>query len=403
MKKRLIALFLVFLFAFAPARAAAQNKLNEAMRRDLVEAILYMFAAYSKDSIDLDKCFFAMLKRGVGACDKYAEIWIGDEEQRELAYSLSGIYYGIGATILPKDNLLILVPFVDSPADSAGLLPGDILLRVDSTDIEVGFTPSDAAKLIRGQQEGTIVNITIARNKKVIGPIAVRRGKISIPSLVYDTVTAKIGYVKIYQFYPGFSNALGRALDSLSGMGARGFVIDVRNNPGGVFDEILSALDKYFSPAPGRLIAEQRNQRGVLKVYQTSGIGIYKDSPVVVLANRFSASAAEVTAAVLKEWGIAEVVGDTTFGKGSVQALFDSLGPLVPRLGMPFSMKLTTAEYFIGDRRVKVDGVGVPPDYVVRDSVIAGPLPLVPLNKARFNLLADPPLQKAVEILKRKM
>jgi len=202
--------------------------------------------------------------------------------------------------------------------------------------------------------------------------------------------------LRIKEFNRNFSKEFSQTVYDLNKRGLTKLIIDIRNNPGGILGEVLTVLDMYFSPAKDRdgYFKKTRSNHRCGKNY---GHRINKRRPVIIIQNRYSASGSEIFSGVLKNWGIAKIVGDTTYGKGSVQQIFN-----FPAEGADpeFMVKLTVSEYFVGNDTVKINRVGVSPHYLVPDSSVEEDSTLVPPNRAKINLKNDGQLRKAYELLK---
>lgn len=389
---RVFSLILAAFFVLSiPASAQRSQDFGKKEWQQVMDFILDKFENEANDSIDLRECLFKILDRGVHGCDPYAGFFTEDEME-VFFISMGSAYSGIGAQILNRNGYVILIPYVGSPAMAAGVLPGDTLIAVDSVRIDKDISLDNVARLIRGPK-GTPVSLKFFRGGtgKII---TVERQEVHLPSLAYDTISADIGYIKIILFGDNLVSDFSEALDSLLAVGIKGIVLDVRDNPGGSLSAVKDLLDINFSPQLRVPMISLTHRGNVRRVDFTDRVGRVRSIPAVVLVNEFSASASEIFAGVLQGWGV-PIVGDTTFGKGSVQTFFPGPG---------FFFKLTTHEYCVGASCVKIDGIGVLPDSVVEDArVVDLSSTPAPAGKLVFNVRADKQLRAALDILRRKI
>lgn len=364
---------------------------------EILDSVLALFEREANTEINLQECFHTMLKRGIRGCDNYAALYIGIDELDEAWGQINNNYSGVGMRLFMRGNNVVVVPMPGYPASLAGIRAGDIIVRVDSTPIAGDMFPSDVAKLIRGPV-GTDVTIFVVRNRQLLPPITVTRANISAPSVVHDILDAEVGYIGVSSFGDSMFMDFGLAIDDLESRGMRGLVLDLRNNGGGFLGVALMLLEYEFSPGPQNTMATLK-KRGVFETsYITAYTGAYENLPIVVIVNEFSASSSEIMAGVLQDWNRAEIVGDTTFGKGSVQTRFVKT---TNDAAIIFGVKLTTYEYFVGNSQSKINDIGVFPDYFVPSSTVLPDTSQVPSMIPDFNL--DGQLKKALEVLKKKM
>jgi carboxyl-terminal processing protease len=278
-----------------------------------------------------------------------------DEEQ-------DGEIQGIGALVSAEDNsdgipgqcaiisetcrLSIISTITDSPADKAGLLPGDIIVGVDGADIS-GWTVDEVTATVRGPT-GTEVSIEVLRDDKPL-TLAITRADVVIPVVESQTV-GDAGYVKLNLFTDGADEQFEEAISRLLGQGVDSLVVDLRDNPGGLLDTAIEVTSVFL--ADGDVVVTQGPD--TTTSYEVSGRSIVpSDLEVVFVVNKGSASASEVVSAVLQERGRATVVGENTFGKNTVQQRFG--------LANGGALKLTIARW-VTPGGLDFGGVGVEPD-----------------------------------------
>lgn len=269
-----------------------------------------------------------------------------------------------------SDGVLIQSVIEGSGAEAAGLRAGDVILRADGVDLS-GMLLNQAIALIRGP-EGTTVRLTVRRGTSVF-EAAVQRMRVRIPTVTHRRLD-DIGYIRLYSFGDTTPELFKQAYFSLKRQGVRGYVVDVRNNPGGYLGAVIELLS-YFLGSQTALIA--RDKHGIAAEYAGAGSVVIQNKPLVVLMNGFSASASEIFAAALKDYEQALLVGETTFGKGTVQSLF-----LLPEGD---ALKLTVEQFFSPKDR-PIHRVGVIPHVVMGDEAETGAMLLLGRGPAQNQL-----------------
>jgi carboxyl-terminal processing protease len=289
----------------------------------------------------------------------------------------SGTYEGVGALVrMNEDNILEIVrPFRGSPAEKAGLLPGDMVLAVDGQIIE-GYGIYEAIALILGP-EGSKVTLTIRRGTDVEPfEIAVERARIEIPNVESEMLEeGEIGYVSLFEFNAKATEQLEKAIEGLLDQGATALIFDLRGNPGGFLDQAVSVSDLFLDEG---VILIERVSDGKEREFTSTDEGPAQDIPLVVLVNGGSASASEIVAGALQDRGRAILIGETTFGKGSVQ--------LPHTLSDGSELRVTIARWFTPNDRA-IHGEGLAPDIEV------------PLTLEDVEAQQDPQLERAIEYL----
>src|SRR4249919_2774914 len=262
------------------------------------------------------------------------------------AYSLlredqRGKYYGVGMTVGPRNNkVIVIAPFVGTPAYRAGIRPGDIIAAVDGKPTD-NMTTGDVADLLKGPK-GTTVHITVLREgaEKPI-EFAVVRDEIPRYSVdLHFMIRPGIGYMHVSGFNETTEHEVAAALDEMGDL--KGLILDLRQNPGGLLTEGVGVADKFLRK--GQLIVSHHGRNSPEKRYVASHGNGGKDYPLVVLVNRGTASAAEIVAGAIQDHDRGLIVGETTFGKGLVQTVY----PLSENTGLA----LTTAHYYTPSGRL---------------------------------------------------
>jgi carboxyl-terminal processing protease len=267
--------------------------------------------------------------------------------------SLEGSFEGIGAQVSEAEGggVRIVEPFEGQPAWKAGLRRGDIILAVDGVDITT-MTLQDAISLIRGPK-GSEVTLTVKSEGQEPRDVTLTRDRISVPAVSYEIREDGIAYLRLGEFSAPAARQVQEALDSLLAENAAGLVLDLRGNPGGFLRTAVDITSQFVGEGP---IVIERFKDGSEEVFNASRGGSALDIPLVVLVNEGSASASEILAGAVQDTGRGILVGETTFGKGSVQ---------VPsELSDGSVLSITTARWFTPNDRL-IHGEGLDPDIAV--------------------------------------
>lgn len=285
--------------------------------------------------------------------------YLPPDDQKAAADQLAGTFEGIGVWVASRDGkLTIVAPIPGSPAEEAGIQPSDVILSIDGKSVE-GLTDSDALELLKGPA-GEKVALLLQRGENDPFTLEVERRKIPLPVVTYTFDSASgIAVIRIFVFGDKTAAELDTALTAAKKDNARGIVLDLRNNGGGWVQSAQETIGRFVSPDKGAALYEDfdPNVEGdeVEQPIIGGDITVY-DLPMVVLVNNGTASAAEIVAGALRDYGRAIVVGETTFGKGSVQRVheFDDGS----------SFRLTFAHWLTPDKHA-IDKVGIEPEFIV--------------------------------------
>ena len=277
------------------------------------------------------------------------------EEYKSFQIGTKGSFGGLGITIGMRDNALTVIsPIEDTPAYKAGIKAGDTIIMIENEPTS-GMNLEDAVSRMRGEP-GTKVKITIMR-KNEPQPIdfTIERAIIKLKSVKFAMSEGGIGYIRLTQFQEESSSEVSDALRALDKAGAKGIILDLRNNGGGLLHEAIN-IASIFLPA-GQSVVYTKDRAGQETHYKTKRIS-YRDNtrPMVVIVNEGSASASEIMAGAMQDHERAVVIGSTTFGKASVQSVIE--------MKDGSAMKLTTARYYTPKGRA-IQGVGIVPDIEV--------------------------------------
>jgi carboxyl-terminal processing protease len=255
-----------------------------------------------------------------------------------------GKYYGVGMSVGPRNNkVIVIAPFVGTPAYKAGIRPGDVIAAVDGKPTD-NMTTSEVADLLKGQK-GTTVHITIIR-EGADKPIEFTVVRDEIPRYSVDLafeIRPGIGYMHVNGFTETTEHEVAQALEKFQNEGElKGLVLDLRQNPGGLLSEGVGVADKFLHK--GQVIVSHHGRNSPEKIYRAAHGNGGKDYPLVVLVNRGTASAAEIVSGAIQDHDRGLVVGESTFGKGLVQTVYP--------LGENTGLALTTAKYYTPSGRL---------------------------------------------------
>ncbi len=290
--------------------------------------------------------------------------------------SLQGEYEGIGAFVDTQgDYLTIISPIAGSPAEAAGLHSGDKVVAIDGEDM-TGFTPEEARQKILGPA-GTDVNLSIARDgESELLKFDITRAKINVASVTGKMLENDIAYVDINTFGDKTSNELNTTLVSLLKNNPKGIIIDLRNNPGGYLNTAVDVASQFI---PDGIVLYEQYGDGTRNSYKVHGNGLATNLPLVVLINEGSASASEILAGALEDYGRATLVGVKSYGKGSVQQW-------VPLSNDQGAARVTIAKWLTPHERA-IDHVGIDPNVYVE------------MTAEDYTSNRDPQLDAAMETL----
>lgn len=326
--------------------------------------------------------FYGALRGMVASLGDPYSVFLEPQDAEEFTEELAGRFEGIGAEIGIKNGRLTIVsPLPESPAEQAGILAGDKVFAIDgydTTDINL----DDAVNRIRGEK-GTEVTLTILRpDETELRDIAITRDTIRIFSVSHEIKETpngkKIGYIKISNFHEDTSTRFRQAVTELLAEGPDGFILDLRNNPGGFLDRSIDVAS-YWVPAGEVVVMEKFSDKNQ-QTHLAAGNDELSNFPTVVLVNGGSASGSEIVAGALKDHDLATLVGQTTFGKGSVQDLTE--------FADGSAVKLTIARWLTPDG-ITIDTEGIIPDEEIE------------LTEEDYNNDRDPQLDRALEILEQ--
>lgn len=285
------------------------------------------------------------------AGDPFTE-FLDVEASQVFEEELSGSFEGIGAELSKDEELIVVVsPIAGFPAEMAGIKAGDAIVEIDG-ESSIDISVTEAVKRIRGEK-GTTVNLGIIRDGQRLD-FEITREKISIASVESEIVAENIGVIRISRFGEDTSRLVNEAAQKFKNENVTGIILDLRGNPGGLLDSSVDVSSVWLKD--GQIVLEERRGDEVIRTFTAEGNPILNGTDTVVLIDEGSASASEIVAGALNDNGAATLIGQKSYGKGSVQE--------VNRLNYGGILKVTVARWFTPDG-VNIDKDGIEPDQVV--------------------------------------
>jgi carboxyl-terminal processing protease len=308
--------------------------------------------------------------------DPYTEYMNADAAQ-QFKDDLNGTFSGIGAELgKEKDFIVIVSPIAGFPAEKAGLKPKDIVTEING-ESAYNLTITEAVTKIRGEK-GTEVTLKVIRDQKQELEFKIVRETIKIPSVESEILEGNIGYLKISRFSEDTVQLSREAANKFEQANVKGVILDVRSDPGGLLDASISVASIWLPK--GKTVLQEKRGEVVIRTYTASGGAILEGVPTVVLINGGSASASEIVAGALKDNKAAAIIGEKSFGKGSVQQL--------EQLRSGGVLKVTIARWYTPGGK-NIDKEGITPDQEIKRS------------EDDITANRDPQKDKAIELLKK--
>ena len=352
---------LVTAVALIPATTASLAQVDGRAGPEFAKvlAVYQRIKANYVETVEDDVLMRGMIDGMLAALDPHSAYLDGSDLQR-LETMIDGNYSGLGLSVVAEDGAVkIISPFRGSPADKAGLKAGDFITHLDGKLI-VGQTLDESVAQMRGR-EGTSIQLTIFRpGRDEPFDVSVTRGVIELEPVTWELHEGNIGHIMINEFTRDVGSDVFNAWEEMKTKASgrlSGLVLDLRSNPGGSLDEAVALSDLFLTD--GRIVSQRGRARGENIAYDAETVfrgDIAADLPIVVLIDAGSASASEIVAGALQDHRRAVVMGERSFGKGSVQSLLP--------LGRDAALKLTTARYYTPSGHSVQEG-GIKPDIVV--------------------------------------
>ncbi len=365
----LLGFLVVYLF---PPTAFGQTLNREQTQEYLqeLEAVLSAIETHYVDPVDAKTLFDGAMKGMFESLNDPYSVYLDDDFLRDMEDTTEGAYGGVGIYIShdhydpekPSGRLpyvRVVAPIEGTPSWKAGVNAGDYIYAIEGKSAE-GFSTQDVADRLRGQP-GSSVTVTLLRNKSVTFDLVLTREIIEIPTVKSTVINNQIGYLRIIQFTPYTEPHVINTLREFNSQGLKRLIVDVRNNPGGLLDSVVKVADLFFSD--GIIVSTKYRHQINNRVHRAhQAMLVPHDVEIVILIDKGSASASEILTGALKDRGRATVIGEKSFGKGSIQQLIQAKSKL-PRI------KLTTGHYYTPAGN-NIDKTGIVPNIVVEEPKI---------------------------------
>jgi len=364
MKWILFALISSYSFSFT-SQAATTNSPNKSGMNDryknleLFQKVMSFVEKNYVDPVKNEELMTGAIKGMLETLDPHSN-FLTPEVFRDVKIDTSGKFAGVGIELVVKDDILtVLVPMEDSPAWKAGIQAGDKIVKINGESTK-GYSLSEAVLKMRGKDGSPVVFTIYRKGWTKFKNITVKRDTVKVKTVKSDELEPGYGYIRLAQFSETAAKEVQSALEKLEKKSGKdqlkGIVFDMRTNPGGLLDQAVDVASLFIDEGVVvSTISRDPTQKDVR--YAKKGMA-RKDLPVVVLVNSSTASAAEIVAAALQEHHRAMIIGDTTFGKGSVQTIID--------LGNDLGLKLTIARYYTPNGN-SIQEKGVVPDIYLEE------------------------------------
>jgi len=390
----IILLFIVFSFGFfiGQNRQPSIDKIEGLANKETSQTIDADFSLFwdawhliekkyvNRLDLDREKMVYGAISGLVESLDDPYSVFMEPQESKKFIDDISGSFEGIGAEIgIRKGTLTIISPLEGNPAQRAGLKPGDKVLKVNDT-LTADLTLDEAVNIIRGKK-GTEVNLLIFRDEwDEAKEIKVVRDTIQIPIIKWEVKDDNIVYIQLYHFTGNMADQFRKIVKEIIKLNPNGIVLDVRNNPGGYL-EVAVDIASWFLPKGELIVTEDfGNEENDNNEFVSKGYKGLENIPIIVLINQGSASASEILAGALRDIQDIKLVGQKSFGKGSVQQL--------EKLKGGSSIKITVAKW-LTPLGTSISEEGIIPDEEVE------------ITSEDIDEMRDPQLDKALELLKQ--
>jgi len=385
-KKTLISIFLVivilasfgggFYFGKSQCKICPPEEIDFSLFWEAWDKLQEKFA--DKEKFDIQEMIYGAISGMVKSLEDPYTTFLNPEDTKRFIEDVKGTFEGVGMEIgQKKGQLQVIAPLEGTPAQKAGLRAGDKIIKVDDT-LTLDITLDEAVNLIRGPK-GTEVTLTIYREEwGTTKEIKIVRGVIEIPSLKWEIIDENIAYLKLYQFSEKASFDFREAAIEILASPAQKIILDLRNNPGGYL-EVAQDVAGWFLERGQIVVIEDFGQIKEQKIYKAQGNASLVEYPIVILINQGSASGSEILAGALRDNRGIKLIGEKSFGKGSVQEL--------ERLREGSSLKITVAKWLTPKSELITDK-GLEPDIKIE------------MTEEDYEEDRDPQLDKAIEIIK---
>ena len=376
MKKLIILILLTIFFAI---ESNANQTDNLYKKLDLFSDVLETLNNEYVDQVDENKVLDAAINGMLQSLDPYSS-YMSPENFRNMNAETKGEFGGLGIEITMQAGLVkVISPIEGTPADKAGIKAGDFIIRINDTQVK-GLNLFEAVSMMRGKV-GTKINLVIRReNVDDELKFTLTRGIIKIREVSAEVKLNNIGYIRLRAFNQKSHNQLKEKIKSFKSKRLNGYILDLRNNPGGLLSQAIKISDMFLDS--GEIVSTKGRDKTDIKIFNAKKGDIIDGLPLIVLINKGSASASEIVSGALKDHKRAIILGETSFGKGSVQSII----PLTNR----GALRLTTAKYYLPSGS-SISEVGVSPDITVKEK---------DKKEFRINTDTDNQLKYAINLLK---
>ena len=376
MKKLIILILLTIFFA----RESNANQTDNLYKKlDLFSDVLETLNNEYVDQVDENKVLDAAINGMLQSLDPYSS-YMSPENFRNMNAETKGEFGGLGIEITMQAGLVkVISPIEGTPADKAGIKAGDFIIRINNTQVK-GLNLFEAVSMMRGKV-GTKINLVIRReNIDDELKFTLTRGIIKIREVSAEVKLNSIGYIRLRAFNQKSHNQLKEKIKSFKSKRLNGYILDLRNNPGGLLSQAIKISDMFLDS--GEIVSTKGRDKTDIKIFNAKKGDMIDGLPLIVLINKGSASASEIVSGALKDHKRAIILGETSFGKGSVQSII----PLANR----GALRLTTAKYYLPSGS-SISEVGVSPDITVKEK---------DKKEFRINTDTDNQLKYAINLLK---
>ncbi len=385
-KKTLISIFLVivilasfgggFYFGKSQCKICPPEEIDFSLFWEAWDKLQEKFA--NKEKFDIQEMIYGAISGMVKSLEDPYTTFLNPEDTKRFIEDVKGTFEGVGMEIgLKKGQLQVIAPLEGTPAQKAGVLAGDKIIKVDDT-LTLDITLDEAVNLIRGPK-GTEVTLTVWREEwETTKEIKIVSGVIEIPSLKWEIIDENIAYLKLYHFSEKASFDFREAAIEILASPCQKIILDLRNNPGGYL-EVAQDIAGWFLERGQIVVIEDFGRETEQKIYKAKGNASLVEYPIVILINQGSASGSEILAGALRDNRGIKLIGEKSFGKGSVQEL--------ERLREGSSLKITVAKWLTPKGELITDK-GLEPDIKIE------------MTEEDYEEDRDPQLNKAIEIIK---
>jgi carboxyl-terminal processing protease len=372
----------LLIFFISISGVHAKNSTSELYEKlDLFSDVLEKIKNEYVDEVDQSEVIDSAVNGMLQSLDPYSS-YMNPESFKNMNIETKGEFGGLGIEITMESGFVkVITPIEDSPADKIGIKAGDYIIKINDKQVK-GLTLMQAVNLMRGKV-GTSINITVRRvDVDEDLKFTIIRDKIKVRE-VSTSIINNIGYIRLRAFNEQSGDQLINKIKNFSkdNNNLTGYILDLRNNPGGLLSQAIKITDAFLDG--GEIVSTRGREKNDIKIYTAKKGDILKGKPLIVLINRGSASASEIVSGALKDHKRAILLGEKSFGKGSVQTI-------IPLKGNG-ALRLTTAKYYLPSGN-SISEIGVEPDIVVKE------------NKENFKIndgKNDNQLEYALNLLKK--